>query len=239
MANRQSMSELNRTNFDDEASEYDKSIFNKSHSFQGLQGMVLTLIGASPPAEGRVLELGVGTGSLTALILDQFPSLELDGYDISDKMLEVAREKLRPYRDRVQIYQRDITVDIPAGQYDVAVTVNTIHHINHRDKPRLIYRLYPLLKPGGRLILGDRFSPGTDELAEMYEDLRKREFEAQGFDQESIEEEFSPEHHTGSSLATIDEYITWMRKTGFSKVDIVWKHLGSAILYGERPPSTS
>ena len=239
MTNRQSMSELNQTHFDDEASEYDQSIFHQSHSFQELQRMVLTFMEAASLKEGPVLELGLGTGSLATLILEQFPSVKLDGYDISDKMLEEARQKLKPFSDRIQIYQKDLTVDLPTGQYQIIVTVNTIHHLNHRDKPRLIYRLYPLLKPGGRLILADRFDPGTDGLAEMYEDLRRKEFEAQGFDKELIKEELSPAHHTGSSLAKVDRYTRWMRKAGFVNVDCAWKYLASAILYGERPESTS
>ncbi|MFQ5875948.1 MAG: class I SAM-dependent methyltransferase, partial [Dehalococcoidia bacterium] len=223
MARKQSISEVNRTHFDEEAGGYDDSIFIKARHYQELHETVLALMALSYADGTSIMELGPGTGNLTARILERFSSARLDGFDVSEKMLQQAREKLRPYGDRVRLYQRDVTTDLPNGQYQVIVTSNTIHHLSPRERPRLFYRLYPLLNPGGIVIIADRFEPETEALSKMYEELRRRDFEAQSFDMKEYEEEMGHHHHVGSSTTRYTRYIRWMRKAGFVNVDCVWK----------------
>ncbi|MEE9247576.1 MAG: methyltransferase domain-containing protein [Dehalococcoidia bacterium] len=234
-AKRQSASELNRSYYDQQASEYDECVFIKARDYGERYNVILSLMAVSGAEEGPFLELGVGTGTLAARVLERFPSARLDGYDVSKGMLEEARQKLARYGERARLFQKDITTDLPLDRYQVIYTSSTIHHLPNRERPRLFHRLYPLLRPGGCLIVSDRFEPDTEELAGVYEELQRRDFQAQGLDLKEYEAEKKHGDHLGASLTRYPRYLSLMRKAGFVNVDCVYKYLGAAVIYGQRP----
>ena len=83
-------------------------------------------------------------------------------------------------------------------------------------------------------MIGDRFDPDSEALSEMYEELRRRDFEAQGLDMKEYDERMANHEHVGASMSGYAKYIRWMQRAGFVNVDCVWKRLGLAIIYGER-----
>ena len=77
----------------------------------GYSDLHRTLLGGIPYIPTRafqVLELGVGTGTLSSLVLSEFPHARLTGVDLSPKMIARARAKLRPFRDRVELVAGDL-----------------------------------------------------------------------------------------------------------------------------------
>ena len=235
-AKRQSPGELNRAYYDEHASEYDDLVFTKSREHQRHHDLILSLMAVSGADEGPFMELGVGTGTLAAKVLHSFPSARYDGYDVSEGMLHQTGQKLHPFGDRVRLIQQDLTTDLPETRYQVILTANVIHHLTKKDKPGLFHRLYAMLQHGGCLIISDMFEPDTEELADVYEELERRDFQAQGLDMEQYEEEKKHGEHLGTSLTRYTRYIGWMRKAGFVNVDCVYKYLGTGIIYGQRPP---
>ena len=234
MAKNDDLIQLNRAHFDERSNEYDESIFVGWRNNRQQVEDILSLMAVSGPPAGRVLELGVGTGSLAARILEMFPSATLVGWDLSEGMLDQAREKLRPYGSRAELLRQDLATELPASQYEMIVSSNTVHHLPHKEQPRLFQRLYALLNPGGRIVIGDRVDPDTGALSEMYERLRRRDIEAQGLDMKEYDERMANHEHVGASMSGYPKYIQWMQKAGFANVDCVWKRLGMAIIYGER-----
>ena len=234
-AKRQGASELNRAYYDEHASEYDDLVFTKTREHQRHHDLILSLMTVSGADEGPFMELGVGTGTLAAKVLQKFPSARYDGYDVSEGMLHQTGQKLDPFGDRVRLIQQDVTTDLPETRYQVILTANVVHHLARRDKPKLFLQLYAMLKHGGCLIISDRFEPDTEEVAGVYEELQRRDFQAQGLDLEQYEEEKKHGHILGGSLSRYPRYMGWMRKAGFVNVDCVYKYLGAAIIYGQRP----
>ena len=58
---------------------------------------------------GTVLEVGPGTGRFAARLLEHEcpPETEYLGIEVSPRMIEIARERLSPYGDRVELRQSD------------------------------------------------------------------------------------------------------------------------------------
>ena len=148
-----------RREFDREAPDYDRTA---SASMPGYIDLHRTLLGGIPyvPTRGfRVLELGVGTGTLSSLVLEEFPHARLTGVDLSPRMIARARTKLRSFRSRVELIAGDIG-DFEESPYDAVISALAIHHLTDPQKWRLFRRVYRCLPPGGY------FGDADDHLAE-------------------------------------------------------------------------
>ena len=99
----------------------------------------------------HVLDAGCGTGeALTWLHEPVAPNGTVVGVDLSAAHLEAARGRLPP---GVTILQADLLgAPLPVQSFDFIWCVNTIHHL--RDPLQGINRLASLLRPGGRIALG-------------------------------------------------------------------------------------
>ncbi len=235
MAHRHTVSDINRAAFDDDAHEYDSSIFSESRHYKEVHEIVFGLLAFSDVGSGPVLELGTGTANLTVDILERFPTMEVQGYDISEGMLSEARRKLHHFGDRVTLTAMDLTQELPDRKYKAIVSAYVIHHLSSRRRQRLFQRLLPLLEPGGCIIIADLVDPDTEGLGKLYDALARQDAEAQGLDMGKYDEEMTHGHRMASATTNFLRYVRWLRKAGYDDVDCVWKRLGLAVFYGRAP----
>lgn len=118
-----------------------------------------------------VLELGCGTGRLTARLLAAgHPVLALD---FSEKMLEHAR-KTAPQASFLQCALDEKLPDTLAGQdFDCIVASYSLHHLPDNEKYNLLKQLKTNLKPEGVILIGDVSFPdrkGLESVKDAYED---------------------------------------------------------------------
>ena len=96
------MSENNtKAVFDATASTYDQ---DRSRLIPGCDRFYQWAIDLIPVRAKRILELGAGSGLLTALMRSQFPGAQIHLIDFSEAMLELARVRLGD--DERIVYQR-------------------------------------------------------------------------------------------------------------------------------------
>ncbi|MGH3506109.1 MAG: class I SAM-dependent methyltransferase [Nocardioidaceae bacterium] len=103
-----------------------------------------------PPAPARIVDLGCGTGSLSVLLARS--GHEVSGYDLSEPMLAVARDKA----SRVGVDIRFGVADASAPTIDEdCVDVLLVRHVLWAlpDPAAALGRWCRLLGPTGRLIL--------------------------------------------------------------------------------------
>lgn len=98
-----------------------------------------------------VLDVGCGTGRLTALLLDRLPRGRAVGIDLSTAMLATARQELpAAARARAAFVHADAAALPIAGAADAIFSTATFHWV--LDHPRLFRSLWRALRPGGRLV---------------------------------------------------------------------------------------
>jgi trans-aconitate 2-methyltransferase len=94
----------------------------------------------------HVLDLGCGTGELTARLAAALPGSDVTGLDSSPAMLERARALARAGL-RFELGR----VEEASGRYDLVFSNAAIHWVE--DHRALIPRLFALLNPGGQLLV--------------------------------------------------------------------------------------
>ena len=105
--------------------------------------------------DGLVLDLGCGTGALTAQVLEQDPRRQVTGLDLSEQMLAQARARLG---DRVNLVQGDSEhLPFPDQSFDVVYCCDSFHH--YPDPAAVLAEVGRVLVPGGVFLLGDIWLP--------------------------------------------------------------------------------
>lgn len=100
------------------------------------------------------LEPACGTGRYMAGLLRR--GWDVDGYDISPKMVAYAKKRLAKYGSRAHVVRGDMVSFRPKRMYDLAFNLlSTFRHL-HNDKDALAHLrgTYDALNPGGLFILG-------------------------------------------------------------------------------------
>jgi len=94
-----------------------------------------------------IVDLGCGTGDLTAALADHWPEARVIGVDSSDEMLKAAEKQADP--GRLDFVKDDIATWKPAQPVDLLVANASLHWIP--DHEALLGRLVGALSPKGAL----------------------------------------------------------------------------------------
>ena len=124
--------------------KWDSTLYDTKHSFVSKYGEdVVHLL--SPQKGEKVLDVGCGTGDLTAMIAASGAIVK--GIDLSEEMIGQAIEKF----PEISFQVGSITEYEKPEFYDAIFSNATLHWIS--DKEKAIEKMYDNLKYGGRLVL--------------------------------------------------------------------------------------
>jgi len=175
-------------NHDEYADEYDADVVQEDHPIRaGYEALLEWVIqSADICPDSRVLELGSGTGNLTA----RLPAAcgEVVCVDISPRMEEIARLKSAHLKQRRFIAEDILQVfERPLGMFDRVISTYAVHHLTREEKRLLFEQIWAHLLPGGRAAFGDLMLENAAQGA-----AKAAEYCAAGQEDvaESIEEEF-------------------------------------------------
>lgn len=149
---------LDNKGFDLWADGYDQSVGlsdeDGTYPFAGYKQVLNEIYNKVLTGRGNaVLDLGFGTGTLTAKLYEQ--GCRIWGQDFSERMLELAKEKMPD----AELYQGDfsqgLVEELKRNRYDAIIATYSLHHLADDEKVRLIRSLLPLLKDGGGIYIGD------------------------------------------------------------------------------------
>lgn len=182
----------------------------------------------------RILDLGAGTGLLTATLAGARPDATFVLLDASEGMLAQAPALLGDAWARCEAVVGDMTADLPAGPFDAIVSALAIHHVPDGAKQALCGRILERLEPGGAFVNVEQVAGPTPSLDALYVERWLAHTTALGTTPD--------EHHMAHARmaadlpASVDVQLGWLRDAGFVDVDCVAKHWRFAVLVGWRPP---
>lgn len=107
-----------------------------------------------------VLDLGCGTGTLTIMLKQLNPDVEVTGIDGDPEVLAIAREKATEAGVSVR-WDSGLAYHLPYADssFDRVVSSLVIHHLIMPDKQRTFLEVLRVLRPGGELHILDFGKP--------------------------------------------------------------------------------
>jgi SAM-dependent methyltransferase len=120
-------------------------------------------------AEGRVADMGMGSGATTHALAALYPALEVVGVDVSAEMVELAREAYR--LPNLSFVQGDVGERVfDPGSLDAIFDSSVLHHVttfggyDHAAAGRALAAQVAQLAVGGLLVVRDFVDPGAGEV---------------------------------------------------------------------------
>ena len=149
---------LNEAGFDLWADGYDQSVGlsdeNGTYPFAGYKQILNAIYNRVLSGAGKtVLDIGFGTGTLTARLYEQ--GCEIYGQDFSPRMLELAQQKMPGAHLYQGDFSRGLAPELRAQRYDAIIATYSLHHLSDSQKVAFLHGLIPLLAPGGSIYIGD------------------------------------------------------------------------------------
>nr|MDO8081114.1 class I SAM-dependent methyltransferase [Candidatus Freyarchaeota archaeon] len=137
--------------FDGVAESYDE----RTSKWPGYDKLIIRIVELANPRESDiVLDMGAGTGSVSFAFAPKVSRVV--AMDIAEKMLKVGRKKAKENNlQNVEFRYGDFENPNYKEKVDIIVTNIAFHHLTHEQKRKVIRNWYDLLKPGGRVIIGD------------------------------------------------------------------------------------
>jgi tRNA (cmo5U34)-methyltransferase len=196
-------------------------------AFYGAVVDVLRLVGDG--GIRRVLDLGAGTGLLSAEVAAAFPGVSIDLLDGSEAMLTEARERLDAAVGAVHV--GDMADALPDGPFDAVVSALAIHHLEDADKQALFARVRNVLRPGGVFVNAEQVTAPTPELTRIYEARWDQECRANGATDQELADTYERMRRHDRCI-DVEPQLAWLRAAGFAPVDCVYKHWRFAVMAG-------
>lgn len=104
----------------------------------------------------KVLDFGVGTATLSLLLSKQQPDCYIEGVDVDEKILGIAREKIMKQDAKIFLTKYDgLKLPYPDNSFDRVITSLVFHHLDKGQKLSSLKEIRRVLKPDGELHIAD------------------------------------------------------------------------------------
>jgi len=190
---------------------------------------MLDVAAAAIPAPTRtILDLGIGTGALSARCLASAPAARVVGIDVDPAIVALAAKRLR---DRAA-FATGSFLRAPLPRCDAAVASFSLHHVRTRTAKAALYRrIHAALRPRGLFVTVD-CQPAGDPL------VRRAQLKAW---LAHLRRAYTPARAAGlldawaheDVYVPLDAELALMRRSGF-RVEVLWRRGAFAVLRSAR-----
>ena len=155
------------------------------------------------PPRPKVLEVGIFSGNNARFFLEN--DYELTGSELNPEMVKLGQENLTRLRYDVPIINigHNTKLNFPSKQFDLLVSVNTIHYSSGENSQKALNEFYRVLKPTGWAVIE---TPGSEHFAvknSARKGILEYEWHAGGFRQGELFGFFDSEEHYKKSLLQV------------------------------------
>ena len=219
-----------KSKFDRGAKKYDGQRHQIIPNLDQMYSIMTELASCKIPGP-KILDLGAGTGLLTNYMLKKYSRGHFTLLDISDEMLNIARERFKGNPNFKFINGDYLEADF-VEKYDIVISSLSIHHLKDHSK-RIIYsKIYESLNIGGIFLNLDQVYAPSLENEDIYQRNWFEKIELKSLSLSEKEIIFDRMKH--DRPATLENNLKWLKSCGFTNVDVFYKYYNFCILYGKK-----
>lgn len=219
--------------FNRAAGDYDRLRRALVPCFDDFYAAAIDAIPFERDAPIRVLDLGAGTGLLSAFVVSSFPRARVTLVDVAGEMLAKARVRFGDEGERVETRVLDYVTEPIPGRYELVISALSIHHVNDADKRSLFVKIFEALELGGAFVNAEQVLGPTPALVAKYRAHWLAEARAKGASEAEIAA--AEERMTHDRCATLEAQLAWLREAGFHDIDCWYKSYQFAVYAGRKP----
>jgi tRNA (cmo5U34)-methyltransferase len=211
------------------ADDYDRAIRRFIPDYDRMIATIVHWLDGHVPAHGLVVDLGAGTGALSAAILDALPDVRVQLVDIDPNMLDVAAARCAAHESRFELRHGRFDDTLPRCHAVVASLA--LHHVARHDEKRALYSaILASLEAGGLVVVGDLLvhSEGPERrrmIRDWYLHMARN-----GISAEQADAHFAQWAQEDFYVSLPDE-VALMADAGFPRPECFWRNGGLAV-YG-------
>lgn len=223
------MSEILRK-FDDISEKYDEQRKKFIPCFDDFYGVSVSVASVDTETP-RILDIGAGTGLLSGFLMERYPKASFTLIDLSEKMLEIAKDRFRS-SSNVKYIIGDYSKYDFVEKYDLVASALSIHHLEDKEKKEFYKKSYSLLKQSGIFINADLVYGETPFIENLNKTTWKQYIEGSGLPEEEILAGY--ERIKLDKESKLDQQIDWLKKIGFCDVSCIYKFYNFAVMFGRK-----
>ena len=179
----------------------------------------------------EVLDLGAGTGLLSAFFAEAYPRARFTLVDVSDAMLDQARERFGGDSGRFQYRVLDYASSPLPGEFDLIVSCLSIHHLSDDEKRALFRKARGGLRTGGAFINADEVLGATPDVEARNQTAWLREARSRGATEDDLTASMG-RMNVFDQTAAVEDQLRWLADAGFRDVDCAYKYYMFAVMSG-------
>jgi len=223
------MSEIQQK-FDAISKKYDEQRKKFIPCFDDFYGATVSV--ASVDSENpAILDIGAGTGLLSAFLMKRYPEASFTLIDISEKMLDMAKDRFEN-NSNVKYIAADYSKYDFADKYDIVISALSIHHLEDEEKEELYKKSYSILKENGIFINADQVHGETPFIENLNKTTWRQYVETSGLPEEEILAGY--ERVKLDKDTSLGQQLDWLKEAGFCDVSCIYKYYQFAVMFGRK-----
>jgi tRNA (cmo5U34)-methyltransferase len=220
-----------KESFDAIATDYDAQRRWIIPDFDGFYTAAVTAAGGQGERPA-ILDIGAGTGLLSAMLAGAYPGAVLTLMDVSEKMLDMARRRFAG-REGTRFIAADYRDRDLGGPFDIVCSALSIHHLGSREKQDLYRRIHAALGDGGVFVNADEVAGETDPAHQ--ENLASWDaFLLSGPLGEEGAHTIMERREQLDRMEKLSVQLGWLQETGFSGVEAVYRNGCFVVFRGKK-----
>ena len=177
-----------------------------------------------------ILDVATGTGDLALLMAKKMPNADITGIDISEGMLEVARQKARQQDMRMTFAKEDCNaLSYPDNHFDAVTAAFGIRNFQNLEQG--LSEMYRVLKPAGMFCVLELTTPVSFPMKQLFHIYSNLILPFYG---KLISHDTSAYSYLNKTIEAFPQGETMMKilqKTGFSKTTFRRLTFGICTMY--------
>ena len=116
-----------------------------------------------------ILDIATGTGDMAILAARELKAEKITGIDLSDQMLEVAREKVQKegLTSKIELLKGDVeAIKFSDNSFDAIMVAFGVRNFENLEKG--LSEMLRVLKPGGKLVVLEFSKPRNEGVEKLY-----------------------------------------------------------------------